>query len=869
MATLPELLSDAAPALFNQWALLHTSWRLNNGPADGVICVHASWQLCPIRERIAEQLAGRDAELGRITHDAQTTRFHMGAAKREGMSVPKPIEHLIHCPSHRERILSSINKPPSGLRRGVLPAGATEPSLGNMGCSLSATSKKRVEVDTDPGILLVVMAQEITEKLHQAASEGDTALVRQLLAAGVDPDCCDDSKMTALWSTAMVGDIATAQALIERGADVDAFGDSLPTGNTPLLVAAGNGHAAMVRLLLSAGADCDKKDARAKSALEGATERGHAEAAAILRTWDPRAVKRRQRVKEPTYAMNDTAKVEPAVPSSQPAARTKKPDAKLNEHLHTAANRGETQTIQELLDAGAEVDCRDGMGTTPLFTVAMNGDVKSAQLLIEVGADVNAYAEHMPNANTPLLVAVYNGHAAMVRLLLSSGALRDQKDGRSMTPLDYAQSRDAKEVLAVLEAWNATQAEETLMRLVTASPSEVVAGELRIALHEGALMGARPQCLLEAQEALKRVEAAEQWLTSMREAERHAREGTAVRFYFLDARKLRRLGTTLRRLPRLQDLLSSHPDLVVQLPIDMTSALIGDYCHRMCAVSHRWETPDEPDSEGHQLCALQAFLEARQEIEYVWYDFSSVYPQGLELRFLCGVTLFAPLLSRDKFESLRIQMPQRPRTTAEDAEFVEMLGNVNAIYLGMQVLILLDMSYLSRFWTQMEAWMSMQPLPLPRVADREARYTVTPLHNASDGLREELVQLWNGKSAQETHEILGRPDVQVTNQSDKDRQLPKIHQLNQTVAAVLEAYEKRDAPLRQIVEAVVCQKPTELMLAIQMAAQAGMSEVNLRKARDALNALKAPARDALNAFKAPGRDALNALKAQGSISTIL
>ena len=37
-----------------------------------------------------------------------------------------------------------------------------------------------------------------------------------------------------------------------------------------------------------------------------------------------------------------------------------------------------------------------------------------------------------------------------------------------------------------------------------------------------------------------------------------------------------------------------------------------------------------------------------------------------------------------------------------------MLLNVNYLYLSMPVLILLDLSYQSRFWTQFEAWLSMQ-----------------------------------------------------------------------------------------------------------------------------------------------------------------
>lgn len=43
-------------------------------------------------------------------------------------------------------------------------------------------------------------------------------------------------------------------------------------------------------------------------------------------------------------------------------------------------------------------------------------------------------------------------------------------------------------------------------------------------------------------------------------------------------------------------------------------------------------------------------------------------------------------------------MPQGERTEGEKVEFDWMLQNVNLLYLGMRVLVLLDLSYLSRFW---------------------------------------------------------------------------------------------------------------------------------------------------------------------------
>ena len=45
-------------------------------------------------------------------------------------------------------------------------------------------------------------------------------------------------------------------------------------------------------------------------------------------------------------------------------------------------------------------------------------------------------------------------------------------------------------------------------------------------------------------------------------------------------------------------------------------------------------------------------------------------------------------------------MPQGKRTEAEKVAFGRMLNNINLLFLGASVLILLDMSYSSRFWTQ-------------------------------------------------------------------------------------------------------------------------------------------------------------------------
>ena len=109
---------------------------------------------------------------------------------------------------------------------------------------------------------------------------------------------------------------------------------------------------------------------------------------------------------------------------------------------------------------------------------------------------------------------------------------------------------------------------------------------------------------------------------------------------------------------------------LVHVQIPFQDAFNGSFNAKgeFCIVSHRWMELGVPDADGVQFRAIQAHLRAHPHIKFVWYD------------FWC--------------------MPQGYKAPADLVNFKWMLSNINVLYLSLGVVILLDLSYFSRFWTQ-------------------------------------------------------------------------------------------------------------------------------------------------------------------------
>ena len=239
-------------------------------------------------------------------------------------------------------------------------------------------------------------------------------------------------------------------------------------------------------------------------------------------------------------------------------------------------------------------------------------------------------------------------------------------------------------------------------------------------------------------------------------------------FYFIPAQVVRDCKT--RSLPPMQALRAVGN--LEKKKVRLAKAFKGEgVIKKILFVSHRWEEPGRPDVKGVQLEAIQAYLKEHLEIKWVWFDYSSM-PQKVG-----GIDT---------------------RTLKEKAEFQLMLSAIADLYLTAQVLILLDGSYASRFWTLTEAWCSMQTATqdglhnsISKTEEADftgsdvqvgSRCTIKCIHNAAkETTSTGLVDLVATKTPENMYKILEKPDVNVTNAKDKEAMLPVIQKTNERV----------------------------------------------------------------------------------------
>ncbi|KAE8737004.1 hypothetical protein FOCC_FOCC017538 [Frankliniella occidentalis] len=256
--------------------------------------------------------------------------------------------------------------------------------------------------------------------LHHAAEKGEVSIVDLLLEAGARTDVRGHQRFTPLHVAATNGHTRTVRLLLEAGARTNVLDHQR---FTPLHVAATKGHTSIVRLLLEAGARSDLLEENGVSPLDCAAYSDRGDTVRLLLRPPPP-------IAPPPIARCYSAARSAADLDSEEAF------AVVMEELRERGALGECQGARELVLRVAEseralaVDMLyrswpeavhlelDERRSTALIVAARLGHLETVQKLVEVGANKDA---RDADGKTPFRHADCEGHGDVRRWLLGAG----------------------------------------------------------------------------------------------------------------------------------------------------------------------------------------------------------------------------------------------------------------------------------------------------------------------------------------------------------------------------------------------------------------------------------------------------------------
>jgi len=120
--------------------------------------------------------------------------------------------------------------------------------------------------------------------------------------------------------------------------------------------------------------------------------------------------------------------------------------------MHSAATNGEKDTLEYLIENGADLEVINKDGQTPLICAAMKGHLEALTYLVDKGSNIEAADGKM---KTALHWAAINGHSEIAKYLAENGANIEAKDNELKTALHWAAQKDKPEVVEILTDKNA------------------------------------------------------------------------------------------------------------------------------------------------------------------------------------------------------------------------------------------------------------------------------------------------------------------------------------------------------------------------------------------------------------------------------
>ena len=278
--------------------------------------------------------------------------------------------------------------------------------------------------------------------LHSAAWRGDLKSVEMEINRGASIGARDGDGYTALelavWN--MHAElIEYLLSIYEREGLV--LNDQLDEGKLSgpvLILAAWNDDVDTIHRLLDAGADVSVRTSDGSDALWAATTNQSMAAIKMLTAAGADVSKTYTTNEETLLHIGASFRNVGVVKALLEAGANVRARNGLGETaLHLAAQYGRVAVMKVLREAGANIESEDYSGRTVLHAAAFRGTVEAVNILVEANVKISVQDQH---GKTPVHYAAEQGHVNIVETLIKADSNTWPVDGKGRTPATLARS---------------------------------------------------------------------------------------------------------------------------------------------------------------------------------------------------------------------------------------------------------------------------------------------------------------------------------------------------------------------------------------------------------------------------------------------
>lgn len=288
-----------------------------------------------------------------------------------------------------------------------------------LGAAIAAHSEPVVQQLLDAGANANSYGVEDGPVLRAAVLTGSQRMVEMLLTAGADINAQSPAFSSALYTATREGNAYLVQVLLDAGAKVNDLNGKY--NGSALYIASGKGEYKIVEQLLAAKADPNIQGGKYEFALCNATRNGHARVVKLLLGASADVNRRVERTRLDALCAAISGRFVECVDILISAGATVQTTNRTYP-LHTAVSCGYEELVDKLLDSGSDPNfcCPPHYFTYrfPLHIAAAAGFETIVGRLIRAGANPN----EIDQEHRALLLAVQYGTEGTVEVLLASGA---------------------------------------------------------------------------------------------------------------------------------------------------------------------------------------------------------------------------------------------------------------------------------------------------------------------------------------------------------------------------------------------------------------------------------------------------------------